>query len=80
MHESLTSASEDRFTTVSPFLFKQSVRADGHLCHTCNTEILSVPTGILKILVKLLDISASFLPAVFAPAPHSWLPAREQNV
>lgn len=78
MIESLTSRSEDRFTMVSPFLFKQSVRADGHLCRKYNIEILSIPTGILKILVKLLDINASFLYVVFASTPHGRLPTESR--
>lgn len=52
--ETLTSKFEDRFTTISPFLFKHSVEADGHWHYKYNTEFLSVPKGILKILVKSL--------------------------
>lgn len=58
--QSLTSRAKDRLTTVSPSLFEQSVRTDGHLNHKFNTEILSIPKGILKIHVKLLDISTLF--------------------
>jgi hypothetical protein len=55
---------------VSPFLFKQSVEADGHLCYKYNAEILPISKGVLKILVKLLDINDFSSHVVFAPVLH----------